>query len=190
MIALLCQHYKMAGLVSQTQGLRSPSAYQLQLPLDQFDEDFDLLTGTLINPRSLGSSHTIMTGIRCRFQISQVWQEIGILFSEIKKPLIHEQVMELDTKLIQIEQSWPSYARTRFEPRTTEFIPGFTPLPYQSETEGSDQHPILLIDRLGCFAVLAAAMIRLHRGFLVANDGVPPEDVALHRQRTMHYGRG
>ncbi|KAG0152036.1 hypothetical protein CROQUDRAFT_35913 [Cronartium quercuum f. sp. fusiforme G11] len=189
MIALLCQHYKMGGLACQTLGLQSPSEYKIQLPLDQFDEDFDLTTGALINPRTPGSTHTIMTGIRCRFQVSQVWQEIGILFADVKTPLIHEKIMALDRQLLEIEKTWPTCIRTRFEPSTATFMPSFKVHTDRPGLETTTEHPILLIDRLGCFSVLANAMIRLHRGFLVAHDGIPSQDVALHRSRVLHFGR-
>ncbi|KAI9604988.1 hypothetical protein H4Q26_002959 [Puccinia striiformis f. sp. tritici PST-130] len=114
MIALLCQHYKMGGLLCQEHGLRPLEQFSgLELPLDQFDEDYDPVDGHLKTPRAPGSTHTIMTGVRCRFQVSRIWQEIGIMFSNPAEPPTHESVLEIHTRLKEVESEWPETIRTQ-----------------------------------------------------------------------------
>ncbi|KAI7953629.1 hypothetical protein MJO28_006176 [Puccinia striiformis f. sp. tritici] len=185
MIALLCQHYKMGGLLCQEHGLRPLEQFSgLELPLDQFDEDYDPVDGHLKTPRAPGSTHTIMTGVRCRFQVSRIWQEIGIMFSNPAEPPTHESVLEIHTRLKEVESEWPETIRTQFNPATCSFTPPFKLLPTSSPGQ-----QVLLIDRLGCFAVFAAAMVRLHRGFLMEVDGAPIEDIKMHREQVYYYGR-
>ncbi|EFP86345.2 uncharacterized protein PGTG_12301 [Puccinia graminis f. sp. tritici CRL 75-36-700-3] len=185
MVALLCQHYKMGGLLCQEHGLRPLEQFSgLQLPLDQFDEDYDLANGQLKVPRAPGSTHTIMTGVRCRFQVSRIWQEIGIMFSNPADPPTHERVLDIHRKLKEVESKWPETIQTQFNPATCSFTPPFKLLP-----TSSPGRQVLLIDRLGCFAVFAAAMVRLHRGFLMEVDGAPIEDIKMHREQVYYYGR-
>lgn len=185
MVALLCQHYKMGGLLCQERGLRPLEQFSgLELPLDQYDEDFDLTDGHLKVPRAPGSTHTVMTGVRCRFQVSRIWQEIGILFSNASEPPTHEKVLSIHRRLKELEAEWPDSIQTRFNPATCSFTPPFKPLP-----TSSPGRQVLLIDRLGCFAVFAAAMVRLHRGFLMQVDGAPTEDIKMHREQVYYYGR-
>lgn len=185
MVALLCQHYKMGGLLCQDRGLRPLEHFAgLELPLDQFDEDFDPVDGQLKNPRVPGSTRTIMTGVRCRFQVSRVWQEIGIMLSNPAQPPLHENILKIDAKLKRLEAEWPESIRTQFNPATCTFTPPFT-----LQSVNSPGRQVLLIDRLGCFAVLAAAMVRLHRGFMMDIDGAPAGDIKLHREQVYYYGR-
>lgn len=185
MVALLCQHYKMGGLLCQEHGLRPLSQFSgLELPLDQFDEDFDSVDGHLKTPRAPRSTHTIMTGVRCRFQVSRISQEIGIMFGNPAEPPTHEKVLAIHKKLKDLEFEWPETIQTQFNPATCAFTPPFKLLP-----TSSPGRQVLLIDRLGCFAVFAAAMIRLHRGFLMEVDGAPIEDLKMHREQVYYYGR-
>ncbi|PLW07898.1 hypothetical protein PCANC_03733 [Puccinia coronata f. sp. avenae] len=185
MVALLCQHYKMGGLLCQEHGLRPLEQFSgLELPLDQFDEDFDLIDGHLKIPRAPGSTHTIMTGVRCRFQVSRIWQEIGILFSNSAEPPTHERVLDIHKRLKEVESDWPETIQTQFNPATCSFTP-----PFALQPDSSPGRQVLVIDRLGCFAVFAAAMVRLHRGFLMEVDGAPTEDIKMHREQVYYYGR-
>jgi hypothetical protein len=174
----------MGGLLCQEHGLRPLEQFSgLELPLDQFDEDFDLIDGHLKIPRAPGSTHTIMTGVRCRFQVSRIWQEIGILFSNSAEPPTHERVLDIHKRLKEVETDWPETIQTQFNPATCSFTP-----PFALQPDSSPGRQVLVIDRLGCFAVFAAAMVRLHRGFLMEVDGAPTEDIKMHREQVYYYG--
>lgn len=105
--------------------------------------------------------------------------------------------MAFDKELTDLEASFPHCIRTRFDLETGQILPPsdqgncilatgaprLSGLPLRGAADERDQ------DRLGTYAVLAATEIRLHRGFLVPQDGIPASDVNLHRSRVYYYGR-
>ncbi|KAH9455818.1 hypothetical protein MJO29_005870 [Puccinia striiformis f. sp. tritici] len=79
---------------------------------------------------------------------------------------------------------WDRCKSSIHQTHTCSFTPPFKLLPTSSPGQ-----QVLLIDRLGWFAVFAAVIVRLHRGFLMEVDGAPIEDIKMHREQVYYYGR-
>lgn len=114
----------MQSLTCKTWGLQHPSRYNVKLPLDVFDEDFDLATGALLQPpREDGQQQTIFTGLRCRLKTSRKWMEITIALSDADRPPTHDAIMAFDAELVALEESFPPCIKTHLQPDRGLLIP-------------------------------------------------------------------
>ncbi|KAA1120099.1 hypothetical protein PGT21_037153 [Puccinia graminis f. sp. tritici] len=186
MVAILCQEFQLGGLFCKKSYFEPPTQFTLKMPNHLYDEEYwpqgahsSIADCDGILSKSSAEAHrpTELDGVVSRYKIGQIWQLIGISFSEHAGPPAHGRVLDLDQQLLDVEKEFPSTLQTTFEPHRCVL----EPLP----TRGT----MADMDRLASHLVLASAHVRLHRPFVIPRQGVSEAHRESHRRRILHYGR-
>ncbi|OAV90452.1 hypothetical protein PTTG_28328 [Puccinia triticina 1-1 BBBD Race 1] len=173
MVAILCQEFQLGGLFCKKWYFESPSQFALKMP-NHLPDDAHRRDESPAENRDAPAE---LDGVISRYKVGQIWQLIGIGFSEQAGAPAHGRVLELDQQLLDAEEEFPARLKTAFEPR----LGLLDPLP----TQGT----VAEMDRLGTHLVLASAHIRLHRPFVIPRGGVSSAHLEWHRRRILYYGR-
>lgn len=85
MCALLCADWKMSSLICRRWALTDPAKYNVKLPFDIFDTDFDLNSGRLLRQPNIDGrgGQTYFAALNARVSVARLWQKIGISFADV-----------------------------------------------------------------------------------------------------------